>query len=418
MPPTDSFPWHCESCGRVNDSGQLTCTLCGKLQKSADPCWPPLALAQHPGKGRVSRRLLLICLSVSLVVILSGGGVFTYLSYTPFHTVHTFLMSNGISSLAWSPDSRAFAAVTWGEDYGSSSAMVNVWRTSDGQELLTSLFQPPPRGNSRLAWSPDGSDFAVAWDDGSVEIWEAQAGDGSSSWSQKASFHIGVHAANPYLTGFSWSADGKRLVVNYWDEGLYVYERDTLGWHRVQTPPVGIQMRSILAVSPNGTQAIGQQASATYAVWDVTTGKSMLLSSQDLTQADPQIQFAWSPDEHALAANYGGNVLIWQWNPQRKSWAFVRSLAVAPFTGIDALVWSPDNRRLATADSSNVIRLWSAFTGDLLGPFRLPLFDHSVSVNEALADQEVAITTLAWSPNGKYLLSGNYAGQVILQVVR
>lgn len=346
--------------------------------------------------------------------------MFAYLSYTPFRTLQTFLMRNTISSLAWSPDSRAFAAVTLGEGYGSSIAKLNVWRTSDSQELLTSLFQPPLKGNSRVAWSPDGSDFAVAWDDGSVEIWEAKAGDDSASWSQKASFHIGVRAANPYLTGFSWSADGKRLVVSYADEGLHValpldvYERENMGWHRMPTPPVDTQMRSIRAVSPDGTQAIGQQASATYAVWSVATGKAIPLP---VMLADPQTQFAWSPDEYSLAASYGGNVLIWQWNTQRKGWAFVRSLAVTPFGGINALVWSPDNTRLATADSDNVIRLWSASTGDLLGPFRLPLFDHPHSKIEEYTDTDNAITGLAWSPSGKYLLSGNNAGQVLLQLV-
>ncbi len=67
--------------------------------------------------------------------------------------------------------------------------------------------------------------------------------------------------------------------------------------------------------------------------------------------------------------------------------------------------------------NSGVIRMWSASTGDLLGPFRLPLFDHPNSKIEEYTDTDNAITGLAWSPNGKYLLSGNNAAQVILQVV-
>jgi WD40 repeat protein len=47
----------------------------------------------------------------------------------------------------------------------------------------------------------------------------------------------------------------------------------------------------------------------------------------------------------------------------------------------------------------------------------IALFDHPNSKNEEYTDTDNAITGLAWSPNGKYLLSGNNADQVILQVV-
>src|SRR5258706_559223 len=62
------------------------------------------------------------------------------------------------------------------------------------------------------------------------------------------------------------------------------------------------------------------------------------------------------------------------WDRQRE---LDEAFAVATFGRvIFALAWSPDRKRLATADSANVVRIWSASTGDLLGPFRLPLFDH------------------------------------------
>lgn len=424
MPPTGSLPWHCDNCGRVNDGGQLTCTLCGGLYKSGDPPWQPPALAHRPDKGSILRRFFLICLTVGIALNLCAGGlVFAYLSYTPFRTIHAFPMRNGISSVAWSPDSRVFAAVTWGEYIGNSIAMVSVWRTSDSRELYTYIYQSAPIHGSQLAWSPDGRSFAIAWDDGNVKIW-GSAND-YSSWPQKSSFHIHVNAsANLYLTGIAWSADGKHLVMSYSDGELHVW--DTVGGHplpTVQAPRVATQMSSILALSPDGTQAIvpDQQTSinyATYATWDVTTGKVIPLPSQNMIQANDVTHFAWSPDGNALAVSAGGHVMNWQWNKQRNSWTFVRSIAVATFGRvIFALAWSPDRKRLATADSANVVRIWSASTGDLLGPFRLPLFDHPNSKNEEYTDTDNAITGLAWSPNGKYLLSGNNADQVILQVV-
>jgi WD40 repeat protein len=419
MPPTDSFPWHCDNCGRVNDGGQLTCTLCGGLYKSDDPPGPPPALAHRPGIGRISRRFFLICLTVSLV----GGLVFAYLSYTPFRILHAFQMSNGVSSIAWSPDSRVFAAVTFGGHIGSSIAMVSVWRASDGRQLYTYSYPLAPLFGSRLAWAPEGRTFAIAWDDGNVQIWGA-AND-YSSWQEQSSFHINVHASlNLYLTGIAWSADGKHLVMSYSDGELHVW--DMIGGHPllpVQAPRVAPQMSSILALSPDGTQAIvlEQQTGlpdATYAIWDVSTGKVIPLPSQSLNQAHEVTYGAWSADGNALAVSVGGKVMSWQWNKQRNSWTFVRSIAVAThYRVIKALAWSPDGKLLATADSANVIRMWSASTGDLLGPFRLPLFDHPNSKIEEYTDTDNAITGLAWSPNGTYLLSGNSPGQVILRLV-
>jgi WD40 repeat protein len=378
--------------------------------------------------------------------------VFAYLSYTPFRILHAFQMRNTISSIAWSPDSRVFAAVTCGERFGNSIAMVSVWHASDGRELYTYSYPSAPSGCSRLAWSPDGSSFAIAWADGNVNIWGA-AND-YSSWHEQSSFHFHVHASvNLYLTGLAWSADGNHLVMSYSDEQLHVW--DIIGGHSlppVQAPVVlrtflsvspdgsGAIVPAILSVSPDGTQAIvpvflsvspdrtqaiipGQQTSgndATYATWDFTTGKEVILSpSQNLLDANGVLpDFAWSPDGKALAVSDGRKVMTWHWNKQGNSWTFVRSIAVGtPNREIGALAWSPDRKRLATADSPDVIRMWSASSGELLGPFRLPWYDPPVSKNEEYYDTDNAITGLAWSPNGKYLLSGNSAGQVILRVV-
>jgi WD40 repeat protein len=359
-----------------------------------------------------------------IVILIAGSLLFAYLSYTPFHTIHTFPMKNGISSVAWSPDSRVFAAVTFGGNHGSGIAMVSVWRTSDDRQLYTYIYPSAPLSGSHVAWSRDGRSFAIAWDDGNVNIWGA-AND-SSRWQVTSSFHLDVTvSANLFLTGLAWSPDGKHLVMSYSDGLLHVW--DTVGGYllpTVQAPRADPQIRTILALSPDGTQAIvpGQPTSvpdATYAIWEVSTGKVIPLPTQNMVQANMLARFAWSPDGNALAVSNGGNMMSWQWNKPNNSWTFIRAIDVATFgRAVLALAWSPDRQRLATADSANVVRMWSAPTGDLLGPFRFPLFDHPNSKAEEYTATDQAITALAWSPDGKYLLSGNSAEQVLLQVVR
>jgi WD40 repeat protein len=96
MSPTGSFLWHCNNCGRVNDGGQLTCTLCGGLYKSGDPPWQPPALAHRPDKGSILRRFFVICLIV-------GIALFDHPNSKNEEYTDT---DNAITGLAWSPNGK------------------------------------------------------------------------------------------------------------------------------------------------------------------------------------------------------------------------------------------------------------------------------------------------------------------------
>lgn len=429
MPPTGSLPWQCNHCGRINEGEQLTCTYCGEQQrKSRDLSWQLPTLVHSPThveyshKRRMSQRFLLVLVSIiTLSLLMIPILASNYLSYTPFRIIQTLFMPNNISDIAWSPDSRMFAAVSLGKNVGSGIAMVSVWRTNDDQPLYSYTYPSPPSYGSLIAWSPDGKSFAIVWDDGTLTFWGAS--NGTSKWRVQSSFRLNlITSANIFLTGFVWSADGKHLIISYSGEQLYVW--DIASGHTLPTaqiPRTTSQKLSILALSPDGTQAIipYQQtdvSDVTYAAWDINTGNILPLPAENTIQADVAPRIAWSSDGKALAASNGDNVIIWQWNKQRNCWTFVRSIEVATFyRGILALAWSPDRQHLATADTANVVRLWNAFTGDLLGPFRLPLFDHPNSKVEEYTDTDQAITGLAWSPNGKYLLSGDSARQILLR---
>ncbi len=408
MPAPHSSPWHCALCGRTNDGCHQTCASCGKLALQ------PSSHLSHPTKKKRLRSFLL--------VLGAGGLLFAlYFSYTPLHTISTFQMNNSVSSVAWSPDSQDFAAVTDGQDMATGEAMMNLWSTRTGQKLLTYTFSSPQEGLSQLAWAPDGRSFAIAWSDGNVEIWEAKAESDSSRWFQSVSFRMGdrQNFQNAvYTTGLAWSAGGKRLQVSYSDGPLYAW--DVLNEHLLPptvAPQVGGKRSSIFALSPHGTQAIlsSQQTrnnDKTYVLWDIATGKESPLLVTD----DSAPSVAWSPDEHTVAVGNGTEVLIWQWNKQKNTWSLVHSMTVAPDSGVYKLAWSPDGKRLAVADGANVTRLWSVENEHLIGP-PFPLFDYPLSMADAEAETDNAITTLAWSPNGKYLLSGNSPGQVRLQDV-
>jgi WD40 repeat protein len=230
----------------------------------------------------------------------------------------------------------------------------------------------------------------------------------------------------------AWSPDGTRLAVGDSGGGLQIWNPSSGQVLRVLQPSQAIAEAwipvSSLAWFPDGTHiaAVNVAAGTTYAVWNATTGKVMPLPSQCGIFIFPGQWYlnitvlGWSPDGTTIAGSGCETVLIWRWNKESGSWKKVHSLPVTPSPGIPAitaLTWAPDSQRFATADRNNKILIWHASTGQQLGSYTLnpPQVGGD---SQGYMDTDFEIYTLAWSPDGKYLLSGDYAGRVLLWAVR
>jgi len=140
--------------------------------------------------------------------------------------------------------------------------------------------------------------------------------------------------------------------------------------------------------------------------WNVST-RQLVFQHKDFMGSDSPV--AWQPQSHNLAFSgatfSGGNLVatleIWDVTTGK----LLKQYAAA---GTGALAWSPGGTYLAYAgyggkDAANAVIIRDATTGKQIYVYK----EHHLSVS-----------VIAWSPNGKYIVSaeGNTQGQMVAKV--
>jgi WD40 repeat protein len=306
--------------------------------------------------------------------ILAGGGLYDHKVWfweTATGRVSRKLGGGNGSPLAvwWTRDGKRVAA--------SLGSVLLLWDAETGKELIRIIDPTSTKELTHFAMSPDGTRFVSGdYREGTLRLWDATTGKELKQ----------MEGCPRWWGGLVFSPDGKCII------GSWSNDKRGSGGHYLR-------------------------------VWDATTGKDL----QDLHRGAFTTP-AFSPDGKEMAVGYDELISVWDWanRKQLRKWKVDSKLGV--------LTYSPDGKTIA-ADTGGRIRFFDAETGKEqtppgghTSPVRAVAFSPRGDVivsssygelrtwdwrtsRQLRADEipsDASISSLAYSPDGKELVSWRY----------
>lgn len=260
-----------------------------------------------------------------------------------------------LETLAISADGRRLAAGGW-------NGQAKIW-TLEGDRPPVILAHESTSFVNAVAFAPDGQLVATGSSDragGYLRLWDA----GSGQPVRRLEGHTDA------VTGVHFSRDGKRLLTSSYD--------------------------------------------ATARLWNVETGELI----RTFAGHDWWVwSAAFSPDERRLVtASHDGSAIVWTTDTgEPNPVPFLGHRKDGSQTPVFAAVFAPDGRRVASGGLDNCVLIWD--------PDELQPFDYARAIGGrkpplqpyvTLAGHKAAVHALAFSQDGKRLVSGSHDNAVIV----
>ena len=367
---------------------------------------PPAALGLLGGSGDAPIYGLAVSPDGHLLAAGDGAGTVTVFDAASRDVVGQYQLGDApggglVQTLTFSPDGGTLAVTGQEPTDEPPGSLVDLVDTGSWERrvrvVLPRFPDPAPVAFASAAFLPNGRDLVVmqthpAYPGGPASV--LRTIDGSSGELEGAPLRVGRHAA----FGLSATADRRHVFVT--TEGEDTYEIDARGLRVVRRYPAG---GAAGALSPDGTTfAIGSE-DGSVRLLDVDSGRVKRLAGGH----DAGVRtLAFTPDGRRLLTaddadeDQAGEVIVWDVGKGER----IEELSMHQ-GGIPGLVPSPDGRTLYSGATDSRLILW-----DLSGDRRL--------VRSFPADPRFAITDtprgIAVSPDGQTLALTHSSGAVDL----
>ena len=323
-----------------------------KLETSV-PSWTQLALARD---GRIA----------------VFAGVDNSLWYWDLQTGEPRLLvprgKAAVTAIALSPDNQLVAYIRDGAIQFCETIQNAIGKKKE-------LSRRIGDGTALIAFSPDGRRIVSSHADRSIRAWDV-----------KTRRIVGDVVTQKSATAIAVFPDGRRVLAAYpgQDPTIEIWDIETRS-RLLRTPIFG----DSVAISSDGRRAL--IGSGNYMrLWDMLTGEQLVL--EDYKKA--VLHTTFSTDDHYAACSTDDSVHVWSVGPAPPAGAQLPLVEVLQFPVhdrlINALVISPDGRRVLTGGQGSTIRLWDLDTRQSRN------FDSEIP----------EIRSLAFSPDGKLALCG------------
>jgi WD40 repeat protein len=268
-------------------------------------------------------------------------------------------LKQAVQAVVFAPDGRTLLSA-------GSDRLVRVWELATGKEVAR--WQGHPNAVLSLALSPDGQTLASGGYDQSVKVWDVSGG-------KTEQLVVTLQGGLPAVMTLAFSPDGKSLAGAFGDRLTFGTGGGVVEWGTADWKP-----RAGLTSEGSGGQA------------RYFTGVRRAAPPEVLAETPyGGVQgLAYTPDGQALVLGTArGGVVLWDRAQKRPRAAFAQE-------GCRAIALSPDGRTVAAAEARAIL-LWDVASGTR----RATLRGHTSLV-----------WSLAFSPDGKLLLSGAKDGTV------
>jgi WD40 repeat protein len=269
---------------------------------------------------------------------------------------------DGIWSLALSPNGQQLASA-------AGDGTVRLWDWQAGTELKV-LRPTGSRWNFAVAFSPDGRHLAAAGAKGIVWIWDAITGEEIRT----------LRGQQDWIRSVAFSPDGKLAASGGRDQSIKVW--DVSKGEEVATLPVRRGEIHSVAFDPRGKHIASGNHDKTIAIWDFASGREVAVLAGHRAEV---MSIVYAPDGKSLAsASHDGTIRLWN---------TITSQGLTTLRGhakfVLCVAYDPSGKYLVSA-SVNTVRIWDAVTGEELTSLR--------------GHQDMIHSTL-FSPDGKKIIS-------------
>lgn len=241
-----------------------------------------------------------------------------------------------------------------------------------------------------VAWSPDGTQVASGANDAHL-----------ITWNIKGNVHLNIHHDTTVQT-LAWSPDNQRIVTG---DGTHISFFNTQNGDRLaHFTHEHVADVTSLAWTPHGQmQVVSGSLDKQAVVWNGTTYQPTRIFRLHTAGIEA---VTWASDGMTVASSSLGGV-IRVWNAQSGQEA--HGLYLDGQISKRAAAFSPNSSLLAVGGDDGIIRLWN--NGLVCQQQGMGMFGQQcMDAPQHLQLADAAIHSLAWSPDGRFLLSGSDDG--------